>query len=290
MTLTTAQAFSSFLSDITPTEYQTGTTVPARKKTVDDRLALKFPSTSDMPYWRGILMGSAAKGTMIRPIDDVDVLAVFSNEKNAWMKYARDSKTFLYRVRDAYDGISIQQVGARGQAVRVFFQSGGHVDVAPVFHEGSDVYWLPSGDGSWIRTAPTVAKVWYSAKNQALGYHLSPIVRLLKAWNRAHSKRLRSFHLETLAANAFTSLGSNYRDALHKFFLWAPLHLDATDPAGQGGSISGYLTWSARTEVIQSLNRAADQAGRALDAETRGDNIEAKRLWKIILGDSFPTS
>ena len=179
-------------------------------------------------------MGSAAKGTIIRPIDDIDVLAVFSNEKGVWLsKYWNDSQAFIYRVRQAYAGTIIQQVGTRGQAVRVFFKTGGHVDVAPVFSQGNDVDWLPNGSGGWISTAPVVANRWFSTRNKDLGYHLAPIVHLLKAWNRAHSNRFRSFHLETVAATVF-ELGSDYRDALQKVDEWAPNFLDVNDPGGQG--------------------------------------------------------
>ena len=290
MVLTTAQAFSKFLEEITATDHQKSSFIPNRKSSVDNDLGKAFPSTSDMPYWKGILMGSASKGTIIRPLDDIDVLAVFSNESGAWSKYAYDSKSFIYRVRDAYDGFKTQQVGTRGQAVRVFYQSGGHVDVAPVFSVGDDIYNLPDGTGGWLRTAPTVANDWYFEKNKALGYHLSPVVRLLKAWNRAHSKHFRSFHLETVAAETFSSLGSNYRDALQKFFEWAPSHLNVIDPGRQGGRLDGYLTWTAQQDLLRALNAAADRARRANEAEARGDHAEAKRLWRIVLGDAFPVS
>lgn len=69
-------------------------------------------------------MGSAAKGTTVRPIDDIDVLAVFSNANGAWDSYRFDSQALLYRVRRAYSGLSTAQVGARGQAVRIFFKNG----------------------------------------------------------------------------------------------------------------------------------------------------------------------
>ena len=290
MTLTTTQAFSKFLEDITATDNQKSTFIPNRKASVDEDMGKAFPSTSDMPYWKGILMGSASKGTIIRPLDDIDVLAVFSNENGAWSKYAYDSKSFIYRIREAYAGTKIQQVGTRGQAVRVFYKTGGHVDVAPVIHRGNDVYHLPNGAGGWLLTAPTVANAWFSDKNKALGYHLGPVVRLLKAWNRAHSKHFRSFHLETVAATTFGSLGSNYRDALQKFFEWAPRYLNVSDPGGQGGDLSTYLTWTGRQNLIQALNTAADRAKKANEAEARGDHAEAKRLWRIILGDTFPTS
>jgi hypothetical protein len=288
MTLTTAQAFAQFLDNITATDYQKTSIINGRKKTVDDRLNEKFPSSSDMPYSQGILMGSAKKSTIIRPLDDVDVLAVFSNVNRAWGKYWNDSHSFIYRIRDAYNGVTIQQVGTRGQAVRVFYDGGGHVDVAPVFYKGDDVYHLPDGAGGWLLTAPTVANDWFDGQNRTLSYQLAPVVRLLKAWNRAHSKRLRSFHLETIAAKTFSSLGSNHRVALQKFFEWAPNHLDVNDPGGQGGTLSSYLSWTARQAVQDALRSAADRASKALDAEARGDHTEAKRLWRIILGSSFP--
>ena len=286
---TTAQTFSDFLDAITATEYQKTTTIPARKRTVDQKLAEKFPPGSAMPYSKSILMGSAAKSTIIRPFDDVDVLAIFSNINGAWKTYAQDSKSFIYRIREAYSGVSIQQVGTRGQAVRVFYAAGGHVDVAPVFDAGNDIYFLPSGSGDWIRTAPTVGNQWFLERNATLGYHAAPLVRLLKAWNRTHSKRFRSFHLETVAATMFSSIGSNYRGALHMFFLSAARHLDVNDPAGQSGNLSSYLTAAGRQNLIQGLASAADRAGRAIEAEKVGDHAEAKRLWAIVLGQDFPT-
>lgn len=264
---TTSQAMAQFSSEISVTAYQKESIIDARKDRVVDNLTKAFPSTSDLPFSRAVLMGSAAKGTIVRPIDDIDVLAVFSNVNNAWSKYRGDSQAFLYRVRRAYDGLSTAQVGARGQAVRIFFKNGGHVDVAPVFFHGNDVYGLPSGNGGWINTAPTVANAWFAKKHADLGYNLSPLVRLLKKWNSAHSKRLRSFHLETIAAHTFKTLGSNQQSALASFFAWAPSHMDVTDPGGQSGTLSSYLTTAGRQEVVKSWAYAAERAKKAREAE-----------------------
>lgn len=290
MSLTTAQAFDTFLTDITATDHQMTSLIPGRLASVNKDLAAAFPKTSDLPYWDGILMGSAAKGTIIRPFDDIDVLAIFSNANDAWSKYQHDSKSFIYRVRNAYAGFHTQQVGTRGQAVRVFYQSGGHVDVAPVFSMGANVYHLPAGDGTWLYTAPTIASDWFATRNRELSYNLAPLVRLLKSWNRAHSKHMRSFHLETVAATVFGKLGSNHREALQKYFAWAPGSLHVSDPGGQSGDLSSYLSWATEQNLLTALNSAATRAQNALDAESRGDHAEAKRLWRIILGDGFPTN
>lgn len=290
MTLTTNQAFSKFLEDITATKYQETSIIEARKSRVVENLTAAFPKTNDLPFSRALLMGSAAKNTIVRPIDDIDVLAIFSNENDAWNTYRRDSKSFIYRVRRAYDGLEVAQVGTRGQAVRVFFDGQGHVDIAPVFSYGNDVYGLPDGTGGWINTAPTVANSWFVRRNAELGYNLAPLVRLLKKWNNAHSKHFRSYHLETVAATVFKTLSSSRQGDLANFFEWAPNHIDVSDPGGQSGALSGYLTWTSRPYAVQALRTAAERAGKARVAEAAGDHAEAKRLWQIILGASFPTS
>jgi hypothetical protein len=291
MPLTTKQAFNQFLTDISITEYQKTSIVAKRKETVVRNLTSAFPSNSDLPFMEAKLMGSAAKGTIVRPLDDIDVLAVFSNEKRAWQdKYQYDSQAFLYRIRRAYDGLSIAQVGARGQAIRVFFESGGHVDVAPTFRQATDAFHLPNGNGGWIYTSPFIANQWFKERNAELSYNLAALVRMLKKWNAAHSKRLKSFHLETMAGHTFKTLGNNRRTGLEGFFAWAGDFLDVSDPGGQSGSLSGYLSWTARDSVRQSFTTAADRASRAIDAENAGDHTEAKRLWALILGSKFPTS
>lgn len=113
--------------------------------------------------------------------------------------------------------------------------------------------------------------------------------QLLKKWNGAHSKRLRSFHLETMAASMFTSLGSNHRTNLKTFFQEAQLWLDLADPGGHSGTLSNNLAWLTRLDVISSFEAAADRAVRAIARENAGDHAEAKRLWSIILGPDFPT-
>lgn len=275
MTLTTSQAMAAFLEEISVTDYQKTAIIEGRKNSVVENLTATFPQGSDLPFSHAQLIGSAAKGTIVRPINDIDVLVVFSNENDAWSRYRLDSKSFLYRIRRAYDGIETAEVGARGQAVRVFFQTGGHVDVAPVFFHGNDVYGLPRGDGGWINTAPIVANRWFAGRHSDLGYNLVPLVRLLKKWNGAHSARLRSFHLETLTATVFRTLGTNRQSGLMSFFEWAPSRLDVVDPGGQSGALSGYLSWTSRQEVIQSLGVAADRAARAQSAEIDGDHQEA---------------
>lgn len=287
MATTTVGAFSDFLRRIEPTAAQWDV-VKGRKETAASLLVRHFTG-SDLPLSRTAMIGSAAKRTIIRPVDDVDMMAVFDNLDGVYERYRSDSKPFLYRVRDVFSGAARVTVGARGQAVRLFYQRGGHVDIAPVFANAAGGFLLPSGNGGWVTTDPERCTEWLDGRDRALGGRLRPLVRLLKAWNRAHSSRLRSFHLETLAASMFTSLGTHQAGNLKVFFAnldQARLHV--VDPAGYSGHLDGYLTPTARFEIATRATVQEGRAASALRAEEDGDHREAIRLWGIVLGPEFP--
>ncbi|HYI98515.1 MAG TPA: hypothetical protein VEX36_02395 [Thermoleophilaceae bacterium] len=289
MALTTAKAFNEFKAKLLLTTAHKDT-VKGRQTTTEGYLRDSFPSSSDLPLRSTYLMGSAGRDTIIRPLDDVDILAVFNNKDDIFDRlYRYDSKKFLYRVRDALNDYRVEVVGARGQAVRLFYKSAPHVDIAPVFAWSGGGYALPNGSGGWLTTDPYAHHNWITQRQQVLSYRLKPMVRMLKRWNNVHSKYLKGFHLEVLVATVFSSLGGDSRDACEKFFQWAPNSLTVNDPAGHGGDLSAYLTWTTRSTVLSNLESARQRAAKANAAEASGDHAEAIRLWRIVFGNEFPT-
>jgi hypothetical protein len=287
VSLTTDAAFAEFLDRIEPTAGQ-WTNIDARHATATNLLDKHFGG-SNMPLAGTELMGSAAKRTIIRPIDDVDIVAQFDNAQSAFEPYRSDSRKFLYRVRQVLTGKRVETVGARGQAVRLFYVGGGHVDIAPLFGIVGGGYFLPAGDGGWITTDPLAGTAWFEQRDVMLDGHLRPLVQLLKKWNRAHSSRMRSFHLETLTATMFTRLGANHRSNLAVFFANADSRLNVSDPTGHSGRLDGYLTATAREALRQQVAAQAERSARAVAAEATGDHAEAMRLWAIVLGSEFPS-
>lgn len=287
MALTAAKAFDEFKDKLVLTETQKQT-VQSRRMNTEGYLRDSFASTSDLPLRSTYLMGSAGRDTIIRPLDDVDVLAIFNNKDEIFERlYRYDSKKFLYRVRDALDAYQVQVVGARGQAVRLFYKAAPHVDIAPVFQWSGGGYALPNGSGGWLTTDPYAHHDWIDERHKDLGYRLKPMVRMMKRWNNVHSKHLKGFHLEAMVATVFSSLGTDSGDACEKFFQWAQNSLSVTDPAG--GDLSSYLTWTKRAAVVSNLESARQRAAKANAAEASGDYAEAIRLWRIIFGDDFPS-
>lgn len=288
MATNTAEAFDEFKAKLQPTPAQQET-IESRRDVTHRYLAESFGPASNLPLIRTTLIGSASRGTIIRPLDDIDVLAEFSNAHGAWTSYRHDSKAFLYRVREALNAYRVEVVGARGQAVRLFYKSAPHVDIAPVFAYQGGGYALPNGSGGWLTTDPDAHKAFIEKRNNELGSRLKPLVRLLKRWNRVHSGYLKSFHLEVMVASTFTSLGGDSRDACELFFGSAQTRLSVQDPAGHGGDLSAYLTWQRRMNLTSNLESARPRAATANACERAGDHREAIRHWRVIFGDEFPS-
>jgi len=288
MATTTASAFDEFKKRLLLTDKQNAT-VTARRETVAGYLRNAFPATCDLPLRRTALIGSAGRATMIRPLVDIDLLAVFDNKDNIFGAYRYDSQAFLYRVRDALKAHStVQVVGARGQAVRFFYSDPPHVDVAPVFSWQLGGYALPNGSGGWLTTDPDRHASYFEDRNKALEYRLKPMIRMQKRWNTVHSGYLKSFHLEVMTAKLFSSIGNDSRAASKLFFSNASYHLGVSDPAGHSGDLSTYLSSAARSNLISNLTSAAARATKANDAELAGDHKAAIGHWRIIFGDEFP--
>lgn len=285
---TTAQAFSSFIATIALTDAQKTDASGKRAKT-EEYLRAAFPSTSDLPLKRVVLIGSADRGTMIRPPKDIDVMAEFANRDDVFERYRYKSGEFLQRLRSALGAhTQLAQIGARGQAVRLFYTNGPHVDIAPVFKWSGGGYALPAGDGSWLTTDPEAQAGWLAERKRVVGDTLGTLIRLTKRWNDCHSRHFRSYHLEVAVATMFKTVGSDYRSALQVFFETAPSWLGVSDPAGHSGRLDHYLSATVRQALLARLASANDRAKKAMAAEAMGDQSGAKRLWAVELGSEFP--
>lgn len=291
MTLTTAQAFDKFWEAVS-IDASTTETVNQRRSAVVNVIKQAFPSTSTMRYISDHVIGSMGRKTASRPFDDIDLMVHLKVDDELWSnKYQWNSSDFLYRVRNAVNNAStVQKIGARGQAVRLFYADGLSVDIAAVVKYNSGGYGIPSGTGTWLTTDPLKHGSYMSERNAALGNNLKRLVVFAKQWNKAHSSRLTSFHVELMAARTFSTLGNNRRIALRTFFDYNLHNLSVMDPAGYSGDVPSYLSYSAREAVNNSLAAARDRADLAIAAENQGNHAEAIPHWRIILGSRFPTS
>lgn len=291
MATTVAQAFAEFASKIAPTNNQWDV-VRGRRSAVESYLRTRFGPASNMPLQHVQLIGSAERGTLIRPVDDVDVFAVF-DDRQVWPHYQSNSQQLLYRVKDALADYRVETAGARGQAVRLFYTPGPHIDITPAFPWFTVLgvqtgYVIPSGNGSWTQTDPYEHDSFMAFRDEQLDGHLKPLVRMLKRWNREHSSRLGSFHLEVITQAVFQSMNGDMPHAVELFFEYASARLHTPDPAGYGGDLAVVLTPVQEQAVDQSFATARDHVYRARTAQASGNVAEALRQWRIVFGNEFP--
>jgi hypothetical protein len=179
-----------------------------------------------------------------------------------------------------------------GQAITIKF-SDFMVDVVPAFNRQNGGYLIPDPrNKSWIQTDPkTHIQQWIESNKYHEG-RLVPFIKMIKAWNRAHSWRFESFHLEAVVRQTFAYTKIvNYADASLHFFKNAYNNITVADPAGYGGSLSGYLTGNPAvlTAVYTSLSSAAQKADEAIAFNSAGSNEKAIGKWGVIFGDFFPS-
>jgi hypothetical protein len=288
---TVADAFTQFTSKITPTTAQRET-MSDRRARADEVLRAAFKG-SNMPLIRTKLIGSAGRNTVVRPLSDVDVFAVF-NDDQVWNTYRGDSSKLLYRVRDALNAKYNIKVGSRKQAVRLFFNSDPQVEIVPAFTVTTGGYCIPSGQANffggykWQMTDPYVHEQFIDKRNTELDGRLRPLIRLLKRWNAVTGKHFSSFHLELIVQASFSTIGTSVPMNTHQFFEWAPNHLNVSDPAGHSGNLMDGIDFFKTITMRNALKTAYDRTAKALESAENGKQAEAIRLWRITFGDEFP--
>ena len=282
-------AFDEFSTRIQLTANQTST-LNARFNIVKELLEKSFPATDSTPVSGVYLMGSGARSTVIRPFRDLDVFTTFTNKEAVFENFRGDSQKFLYRVRERVgSNTSVIKVGARGQAVRLFYSDNIHVDIAPAFRWSSGGFGLPSGNGTWLTTDPLAQSAWARELNRNSNHLFSRRVRMLKRWNFEHSSHISSWHLEALIHKILPTLTKNSRVDLDNFFRLAIDNIGVQDPDGFGGDLSQTLTREKISLIRDLLITSADRSRKAINAEYEGNARECFRLWRVLLGEEFPS-
>lgn len=287
MATTIIQGFEDFRTKLEITSNQT-TNVSSRQQNVRKNVGAKLTVLDDF------LTGSYMRSTMITPLRDADVDVFVVLASSYYESLPNGPANVLARVKRVIDNSYSESTEAsrNGQAITIKF-SDFKVDVVPAFNRQGGGYLIPDPMGKrWIATNPKTHVQLWSESNKYHDYRLVPFIKMVKAWNRAHSRRFRSFHLETMVRQMFQSrkIGA-YADAALHFFENAYTNVYVNDPAGLGGSLHSYMTNNLvfTVEVSTSLNAAATKAREAIAFNRNGDNAKAIGKWGIIFGDFFPT-
>lgn len=279
-----SEGFRTFSSNLEITDLQ-ASVVATRQQNVRDAL------TSEFEVLDTFLTGSYRRNTMIAPLAqaDVDVFVVLDPQyyhKNTPQSLLERVRT---RLRITYP--KTPRVSKNGQAVTITFTDF-NMDVVPGFHRQGGGYLIPNTtDGRWLSTDPKRHVEIWSAANQAHEGDLVPLVKMLKAWNRAHSAFFRSFHLEALALTILNNVTiTDFPSGVRYVFEHARAAFTRAlpDPAGYGGNLGDYVDMITGAEIANRLESAYQRALAAETAIGSGRIDLAFERYRQIFGDTFP--
>lgn len=284
MASTVSQGFQELRSNLEITDIQT-TTVSTRQQNVRNAIVAGLEVHEDF------LTGSYMRSTMVCPLSlaDVDIFVVLNRrywQENGQALLLETVKQTLLRTYSQTPDIS-----GNGQAVTVTF-SDFKVDVVPAFYRNGGGYLIPdSKPQRWIETDPKTHIVVWSNANRIHGGNLIPLIKMLKAWNRANHEVFSSFHLETLTLQILTGVtitdfSSGVRYVLDKprsMFL-----LNLPDPAGMPETVGGGFNTTETLLLNGTLENSYRLAVEAESLDGAGRTIEAFERWRRIFGGYFP--
>lgn len=244
-------------------------------------------------------VGSHSRGTAVDGSSDADYMVVLRRNEMYWGEGTKNSNTVLAKVRLALqDRFHNTASGKDGQAIVVDFGDG-PVDVVVAFYDGPapgsghPTYAMADGDGDYMHTSPGAQAKHFREADQATGGRLRDTVRAVKAFRERTEGGvpLKGIYVETVLANA--GVGKTVgqptthllRDAFHALHESGCAPVD--DPTGVGDPIHASRTPAQRERAAASIAAASDRADRAVEAETRGDHKEARRLWGLVFGQEI---
>lgn len=245
---------------------------------------------------RDFLAGSYSRRTAIRPLNDIDIVLVLNRDthKDVYPSPSTLPDACLQKVQGALDRAYQARVPIRLQNRSVnieFKESGIGYDIVPAFVVTGGSYMIPDRKRkSWIETNPEKHRdACVKANERAVG-KLNPLVKMAKHCNARAEKRLRSFHLEVMAYEAFGAPPARLSDGLQALlaFLADRVLRTCPNPAGAGPNIDDGMPPEERNAARDFLKRASEQAARALRLERENMTEEAHFLWRDLLGDPYP--
>jgi predicted nucleotidyltransferase len=290
---TVPEAFEKFKSKIS---------VPTKKESDDaSRRQREIRALMDEHFdvERDFLSGSYARHTKTKPLKDVDIFCVLGEgEKHFRKKVPRELLNAVAAVLEKKYGKENVSVQRRSVSVNFGTTEDEVVmsfDVVPAFDAG-DYYEVPDTKSAeeWTKTDPEIHKEKASEKHASYSYEWKGLVRMVKTWNRVHSRPVKpSFLLEVMALELFVGdFGKDYRYELKGFFSSAAERIfdDWPDPAGLGQHISDGMTQTEKLSAQTALRSAETACLHAIQVETRGRTGEALEHWQRLFGPQFVKS
>ncbi|MBY0427351.1 MAG: hypothetical protein K2Q22_17075, partial [Cytophagales bacterium] len=228
--------------------------------------------------------GSYDRDTIIKPLDDIDLFFVLQENsyKDEFGRLA-NPQSVLTKVKDYLNGTKDYKDKVKQDRPCVTIHlSDKKFDILPCFGNDNIGYLIPNYElNGWMNSNPIIHSNELTNVNKTCSGKVVPLVRIIKYWNREmNQKRIPSFHIEEMAINTFRyGTIDNFEDGVHKWFQYALNVLDVTK----------FDSTEKYSLAYNKLKEAKDKISKAHDFYKEGNELEAKKLYKEVFGDKFPT-
>lgn len=228
--------------------------------------------------------GSYDRDTIIKPLDDVDLFLVLK-ESSYIDEYGRlpNPQSVLTKMKN-YLNSTTHYAGKvkQDRPCVTIHLSDKKFDILPCFGNDNAGYQIPNYElNGWMYTNPVLHSSELTTTNQSCSGKVVPLVRIIKYWNREmNGKKIPSFHIEEMAINTFR-FGSitNFEDGVYKWFQYSLSVLDITK----------FDSTEKYSESYNILKETKEKISKAHDFYKAGNELEAKKVYKEVFGDKFPT-
>lgn len=293
MATTLAGAFSTYRSNLEITDRQETKVSNARANIVSalkGHIALHDEESK--------LIGSYDRRTLTRLLceGDVDVMVILNYGKHKDWYTADGTIKCLDKFKEVLSAKYPQTDIRRDRNCITMKLSEFRLDVVPAFKNSGGDYQVPDSIAkSWLWTNPKTFAAKVTAVNKTMGGSLVPLIKMVKGWNREVGWPIRSFHLECMMLNRYSTYtqGYTYSSMLRYWFEDLPSYLQgATYDPVRGQRVDGYLDNAAqktRRQIALDKANAAQALAKEAHALENSDVVASIKKWKALLGDFFPS-
>ena len=273
---TLLQAINEFIDKITPSDLQDSVVQGAF-----DNLKNHLESNScSLNIKEVFLNGSYIRGTMIRPLNDIDVFAVI-DDSDYYVNGLQPNpqsvltsfKIYLNNLPDYRDKCNQDRPCITIHLSKI------DIDVMPALRHAGTLF-IPNPQlNGWMFTDPKTHNMQFSDADKRHNYKLKDIVKAVKRWKNENNVPIPSYCTEIIAMNVLNFFNfTNAEDGIRLWFEHGEGYLSQT----MTGDYNKYI------KVRDAIRFVKGKLNDAKQKKDNGDEASAKRIWKEIFKSDFP--
>lgn len=251
-----------------------------------------FEKAYDLNIARLAFSGTFARGSMIKPLEPVDLITVMTPPSDQYRDVEETARGLAQVLSQGYpDSITINNnnciiISLQGMDFLI-------TPVMAVINGGQGQFMVPKGD-FWVAANPAIPEQWMEQAVKRNGPTFLPFIRLLKMWQRINCTVLKPFHLELLTDFIASQIKLELSfESIYQWFRYTYNYYGKIkkpyilDPSKSNTYIDEYIFASSPVFNIFSTNitNAFNTAIQGVTYYRSGKKEKSMAKWKELFGE-----